>query len=93
VVVQSQAIPLVFSAASITRLAHIFSNLSSRVISFAIVTQSLVSNGHQYSLSRATFLHFGHIVTITVFATVSIHANILDLASSAYFISFDIFFI
>jgi hypothetical protein len=43
VVVQSHANSFVFDAASFTSSAHIFSNLSSSSISFAIVTQSFVT--------------------------------------------------
>jgi hypothetical protein len=93
VVVPSHASLLVFSAASFIMLAPIFSVFHSRSISFATVTQSFVTMGHQKPLSRITFLHLGHIVTFTASATISIHENISFLASSQYFISFAIFFI
>jgi hypothetical protein len=82
VVVQSPARELVFSAAFFTRPAPIFSNLFSSEISLAIVTQSFVINGFSSTLSKITFLHFGHIVVITVLATISIQANIFSLEFS-----------
>jgi hypothetical protein len=90
VVVPSHASLLVFSAASFIMLAQIFSVFSSRSISFATVTQSFVTIGPQKPLSRITFLHFGHIVTFTASATISIQLNISFLASSQYLISFAI---
>jgi hypothetical protein len=91
VVVQSQASLLVFSAASLIMLAQIFSVFHSRSISFATVTPSFVTIGHEKPLSRITFLHFGHIVTFTASATISIQENISFLASSQYLICFAIF--
>jgi hypothetical protein len=91
VVVPSQASLLVFSAASLIMLAQIFSVFHSRSISFATVTQSLVTIGPQKPLSRITFLHLGPIVTFTASATISIQENISFLASSPYLICFAIF--
>gem|GEM_PF-5102860 len=81
---------MVLEAASFTSSAQRDSNLSSSSISRAIVTQSLVTCGIPYHLSKITFLHFGHIVKVTVLATVSIQANIFALSSSQYFICFAI---
>jgi hypothetical protein len=74
-------------------LAPIFSVFSSKSISFATVTQSFVTIGHPKGLSRITFLPFGHIVTFTASATISIQEKISFLASSPYLISFAIFVI
>jgi hypothetical protein len=91
VVVQSHASLLVFSAASLIMLAQIFSVFHSKSISFATVTQSLVTIGPQKLLSRITFLHLGPIVTFTASETISIPAKISFLASSQYLICFAIF--
>jgi hypothetical protein len=56
--------------------------LFSNSISFATVTQSLVIVGPQYDFSKITFLHLGHIVAFTAFATISMPAKISFLASS-----------
>jgi hypothetical protein len=72
-------------------LAQIFSVFHSRSISFATVTPSFVTIGHQKLLSRITFLHLGHIVTFTASATISIQEKISFLASSQYLICFAIF--
>jgi hypothetical protein len=93
VVVPSHASVFVLSAASFTSSAHRLSNLSSTSISFAIVTQSFVICGAQKPFSRITFLHFGPIVVVTVFATVSIHLIIFSLASSENIICFAIIII
>jgi hypothetical protein len=93
VVVQSQASLLVFSAASFIILAQIFSVFHSKSISLATVTPSLVTTGPPKLLSRITFLHLGHIVTLTASATISIQENISFLASSPYLICFAIFLI
>jgi hypothetical protein len=84
---------LVLSAASFTSSAQRLSNLSSTSISFAIVTQSLVICGAPKPFSSITFLPFGHIVVVTVFATVSIHLIIFSLASSENIICFAIVFV
>jgi hypothetical protein len=82
-VVPSQASLFVFSAASLTISAHTFSTLSSSSISLATLTPSFVTVGAPKPLSKTTFLPFGHIVTLTTFATVSTHFKSCFLASSA----------
>jgi hypothetical protein len=84
VVVQSPAVSFVFDAASLTKDAQMFSNLSSRSISFATVTPSFVTVGPQYDFSSNTFLPFGHIVTLTASAIIFIPAYTRFLASSPY---------
>gem|GEM_PF-2051040 len=74
VVVPSPAASFVFEAASLMIEAQIFSNLSSSSISFATVTPSLVTVGPPYDFSRITFLHLGHIVTLTASAIIFIPA-------------------
>jgi hypothetical protein len=89
VVVPSHAIVFVLSAASFTSSAPRLSNLFSSSISFEIVAQSFVTCGLQKSFSSITFLHFGHIVIVTVSATVFIQFIIFSLASSENIICFD----
>ena len=71
VVVPSPALSLVLDATSFTIEAPIFSNLSSRVISLAIVTPSFVIVGEPQERSRATLRPRGPRVTLTAPATMS----------------------
>ena len=87
-VVPSPAASFVFVAASLVRLAPIFSNLSSRSISLATVTPSLVTVGVPNDLSRITLRPFGHIVTFTASATTLTPAYTAFLASSPKCICF-----
>ena len=86
VVVPSPATSFVFIETCLTKLAPIFSNLSSNVISFAIVTPSFVINGVP-PLSNTTFLPLGPNVTLTVSANLLIPFNNELLASSPNLIS------
>ncbi len=88
VVVPSPATSFVFVATSLTNCAPIFSNASSRSISFAIVTPSFVISGAPNDLSRTTFLPFGPSVTFTVFASLFTPDSSAPLASAPYLISF-----
>jgi hypothetical protein len=81
-VVPSPAESFVFIAASFTIFAPMSSFLSSSSISFATVTPSFVMIGAPYDFSRITFLHFGHIVTLTASATFCTPAKMLFLALS-----------
>ncbi len=83
VVVPSPAVSFVFSAASFTRDAPTFSNLSSRSMSFAMVTPSLVTVGLPKPLSSTTFRPLGPRVTRTVFATWSTPASSFRRARSS----------
>ena len=68
VVVPSPAVSLVLLATSLTIRAPMFSNLSSRSISFATVTPSLVTVGEPKDFSRMTFRPLGPKVTFTASA-------------------------
>ena len=72
VVVPSPATSSVFFATSLTNSAPIRSYGSSRSISFAIETPSLVMVGAPHFLSRTTFRPFGPSVTLTASASVFI---------------------
>ena len=72
VVVPSPASSFVLFATSLMISAPMFSNLSLRVISFAIDTPSLVMVGPPKPLSSTTLRPRGPSVTFTAFATVSI---------------------
>ena len=90
VVVPSPATSFVLVATSFTSCAPIFSNASSNSISFAMVTPSFVISGTPKDLSNTTFLPFGPMVTLTVFANLSTPASNAALASVPYFNSFAI---
>lgn len=79
VLVPSPTSVFVFSAASITIAAHIFSIGSSNETSFATLTPSFVTIGEFPPLATITFIPFGPIVEPTMFATFSTPANNLVL--------------
>ncbi len=85
VVVPSPAMSLVLDATSLTSCAPRLSNLSSRSISFAIDTPSLVIVGEPQLFSRTTFLPFGPSVILTASATASTPLSSDLRASSLYF--------
>ena len=82
VVVPSPAISLVFIDASFIIDAPKFSIGSSKAISFAIVTPSLVISGLSYGLSITTFLPFGPSVIFTASQSTFAPFNILLRADS-----------
>ncbi len=86
VVVPSPATSFVFVATSLTSCAPMFSNGSSRSISFAIVTPSFVMSGAPYFLSSTTLRPFGPSVILTVSASWSTPLIRAFLASSPYII-------
>ena len=69
VVVPSPATSLVLLATSRTMRAPMFSYLSSRSISLATVTPSLVTNGEPKLFWMMTFLPLGPRVTLTALAS------------------------
>ena len=82
VVVPSPATSFAFSATCLTMLAPTFSALSSKSITFAIETPSLVIVGEPKLSSKTTFLPFGPNVTVTTFASLSTPAFNFAFASS-----------
>ena len=89
VVVPSPATSLVFEAACRINETPVFSRLSTRLISFAIVTPSLTICGVPNFFSSTTFLPFGPSVIATASASVSIPRSSAFRASSWYNIVFD----
>ncbi|CAB4821083.1 unannotated protein [freshwater metagenome] len=90
VVVPSPATSSVFLATSLTRSAPIFSKGSSRSISFAMETPSLVIVGAPHFLSKTTFRPFGPRVTRTASASLFIPVSSDLRASSSNAMIFDI---
>ncbi|CAB4811908.1 unannotated protein [freshwater metagenome] len=90
VVVPSPATSSVFLATSLTSSAPIFSYGSSRSISLAMDTPSLVIVGAPHFLSRTTLRPFGPSVTRTASASLFIPASRPRRACSSNAIIFDI---
>src|SRR5262249_52735144 len=82
VVVPSPAMSEVLEATSRTICAPMFSNLSSRSISLATVTPSLVMRGAPKLLSSTTLRPLGPSVTFTALLRMSTPRNILSRAST-----------
>ena len=92
VVVPSPATSFVLFATSLTSSAPIFSILSGRSISFAMVTPSFVICGDPKPLSKSTFRPLGPKVTFTAFASLSTPRLSAWRASSEYIICLAILF-
>src|SRR5262249_31988896 len=83
VVVPSPATSFVFEATSRTSCAPMFSNGSSTLISFAIVTPSLTTDGDPNFFSRTTLRPRGPSVTFTASASVLMPRSSARRASSS----------
>ena len=83
VVVPSPARSDVFDATSLTSLAPMFSNASSRSTSLLTVTPSLVTVGPPYALSMMTLRPVGPMVTATALASFSTPFSSLARALSS----------
>ena len=92
VVVPSPAESAVLCDTSFTNCAPIFSKVSSKWISFATDTPSLVICGIPFPFCNSTFLPLGPNVTLTAFAKISNPLFKDSLASTSNFNSFAIIY-